>query len=194
MKKERPLDVKRPKREHEKVQTSHQSRHASNQTGLQLRFKHCNAHVLAFFRNNKSDIKSDTRITLPWDSILAFVKSLKPLFQKMWAKWRWLVYGEFQFYQLFDSWTKIWTHWKKLVPNFILVSKTINGHSVELGHHLLRKRLFQCLSDLHFLHCRERDNHQKGAGTWKKAEWYNKMQFDELQWPYLLHSYIFFNR
>ena len=83
---------------------------------------------------------------------------------------------------------------KKLVPNFILVSKTINGHSVKLGHHLLRKRLFHCLSDLHFLHCRERDNHQKGAGTWKKAEWYNKMQFDELQWPYLLHSYIFFNR
>ena len=77
MKKERPLDVKRPKREHEKVQTSHQCRHASNQTGLQLRFKHCNAHVLAFFRNNKSDIKLDTRITLPWDSILAFAKYLK---------------------------------------------------------------------------------------------------------------------
>ena len=165
MEKERPLDVKRPKREHEKVQTSHQSRHASNQTGLQLRFKHCNAHVLAFFRNNKSDIKSDTRITLPWDSILAFIRFLKTSLPKDVSKmkvislWRVPLLSDISFLD------KNLNSLKKLVPNFILVSKTINGHSVELGHHLLRKRLFQCLSDLHFLHCRERDNHQKGAGT-----------------------------
>ena len=66
-----------------------------------------------------------------------------------------------------------------------LLSETITWyyvHKIGQSSHQLRRRLFQkwrsLTTSLHFLHCRERDNQQKGAGTRKKAEWYIGLLFD----------------